>query len=447
MNNAKILWGEGLFLRPQHFQYQDSRTENQIKRALLAANPYAWGVRDIDLDIDSLKNGILRFNRISAIFPNGDFFIAPDIDQLPAPLALGGAVSDDGVSDFYLALNHLNAHGGNCANTPSESGQARYLVVSRDTTDLYTDAAEADIATLSQISYLKSENDNRDQFLTMPIARIRRTSSNSFEADPAFMPPSLSLRSAPNVFMMLRRQIDALLAKVEALYGFHREPNKNVIEFRSGDIASFWLLHTASSACATLTHLFRNPDTSPERLFQELLRLAGGLMTFSKGYTLNDLPGYDHMQPGPGFGRLDQILRDLLDTVISTRYFAISLSQPKPSFYAGHLDSDKIDSETAFYLSVTAAHPQSEIIESIPLRIKLGAPDDVEKLVLSAMSGVRLTHASQVPGAIPVRPGACYFALDAHGPLYERMLKAQSVMIYAPESYRDLAIELIAVTP
>lgn len=447
MNNAKILWGEGLFLRPQHFQRQDSYVEGQIRQAMLAANPFAWGVRDIDLDIDSLKNGILRFNRIAAIFPNGDFFIAPDIDQLPAPLALANAVSDDGTTDFHLALNHINTHGGNCTGNPSDSGLARYLIVPRDTADLYTDAAEADITTLSQISHLKSENDNRDQFLTMPIARVRRTSSNSFEVDPAFMPPSLSLRSAPNLFMMLRRQIDALLAKVEALYGFHREPSKNVIEFRSGDIASFWLLHTASSACATLTHLFRNPETSPERLFQELLRLAGGLMTFSKGYTLNDLPSYDHLQPGPGFWRIDQILRDLLDTVISTRYFAISLSQPKPSFYAGHLDSDKIDSETAFYLSVSAAHPQSEIIESIPLRIKLGAPDDVEKLVLSAMSGVRLTHASQVPGAIPVRPGACYFALDAHGPLYERMLKAQSVMIYAPESYRDLAIELIAITP
>lgn len=447
MNNAKILWGEGLFLRPQHFQRQDSHAEEQIKRALLTANPFAWGVRDVDLDIGSLKNGILRFNRISAIFPNGDFFVAPDIDQLPAPLALSAAAGDEGTTDFYLALNHLNKHGGNCAENLADSGQARYLVVQQDTADLYTDAAEADIATLSQISHLKSGNDNRDQFLSLPIARIRRTSSNGFEVDQAFLPPSLSLRSAPNLFMMLRRQIDALLAKVEALYGFHREPSKNVIEFRSGDIASFWLLHTASSACATLTHLFRNPDTSPERLFQELLRLAGGLMTFSKGYTLNDLPSYDHLQPGPGFWRLDQILRDLLDTVISTRYFAISLSQPKPSFYAGHLDSDKIDSETAFYLSITAAHPQSEIIESIPLRIKLGAPDDVEKLVLSAMSGVRLTHASQVPGAIPVRPGACYFALDAHGPLYERMLKAQSVMIYAPESYRDLAIELIAVTP
>ncbi|WP_265942648.1 type VI secretion system baseplate subunit TssK [Dechloromonas sp. A34] len=447
MNNAKILWGEGLFLRPQHFQQQDAHAEAMNRRTLLAANPFAWGVRDLDLDIDSLKSGVLRFNRIDAIFSNGDFFTAPDVDQLPPPLALDTAVAEEGATEFFLALHHVSPHGGNSTENTAGSGQARYLIVPHETHDLYTDAAEADIATLSKIAHLKSANEPRDQFLTLPLVRIRRTASNGFEVDSAFLPPSLSLRSAPGLYMLLRRQIDALLAKVDALYGFHREPSKNIIEFRSGDIASFWLLHTASSACATLTHLFRNPDTSPERLFQELLRLAGGLMTFSKACSLNDLPAYDHDQPGPCFARLDLILRELLDTVISTRYFAIALTQPKPAFHAGRLDSEKINAETAFYLSITATHPQSEIIESIPLRIKIGAPDDVEKLVLSAMSGVRLTHAAQVPAAIPVRPGACYFALDAHGPLYERMLKAQSVMIYAPESYRDLKIEMIAVTP
>lgn len=447
MKNAKILWGEGLFLRPQHFQQQDAHAEAMSRRTLLAANPYAWGVRDLELDLDSLKSGILRFNRIDAIFANGDFFTAPDVDQLPPPLALDPAVAEEGATEFFLALHHLNGHGGNCTESATDSGQARYLIIPRETPDLFTDAAEADIATLSKISHLKSANEPRDQFLTLPLVRIRRTSSNGFEVDAAFLPPAISLRSAPPLYMLLRRQIDALLAKVEALYGLHREPSKNVIEFRSGDIASFWLLHTASSACATLTHLFRNPETSPERLFQELLRLAGGLMTFSKGYSLNDLPSYDHAQPGPCFTRIEQILRELLDTVISTRYFAIALTLAKQAFYTGHLDSEKINTETAFYLGVTAAHPQSEIIESIPLRIKIGAPDDVEKLVLSAMSGVRLTHATQVPAPIPVRPGACYFALDAHGALYERMLKAQSVMIYAPESYRDLKIEMIAVTP
>lgn len=447
MTTAKILWGEGLFLRPQHFQQQDAHADAQLQRAMLTANPFAWGVRELVLDHHALKSGMLRFNRIDVVFANGDSFTAPDVDQLPPSLALDTALAEDSVREFCLALPLLDIHGRNCTADITDTGLARYLIVTRETGDLYTDASSAEISTLSKISLLKGNDEARDRFLSMAVVRIRRTASGGFETDPAFIPPSISLSSAPALYQMLQRHIDALLAKVEALYGFHREPSKNVIEFRSGDIASFWLLHTASSACATLTHFLHNPAISPERLFQELLRLAGGLMTFSKGHTLNELPRYDHAHPGPCFAALDQVLRDLLDTVISTRYFSIALSQPKPAFFAGHLDSEKIDSGTAFYLAVSAAHPQSEIIESIPLRLKIGAPDDVEKLVLSAMSGIRISHAAQVPAAIPVRPGASYFALDAHGPLYERMLKAKSAMIYAPESYRDLKIELIAVTP
>jgi type VI secretion system protein ImpJ len=445
MPNSKILWGEGLFLRPQHFQQQDNYTEGLSRQTLLTSNPFAWGVRELELDNDALRSGILRFNRIDVIFQNGETLNAPDVDVLPTPIALQNCVSDEGPTEFYIAIHHLSPHGGNCVETETET-KARYLIDAKETFDLYTDAAEANISTLRKIALVKSSHDPRDQYLTLPATRIRKTSSNGFEVDPNFLPPSISLNSAPLLLAMLRRLIDALLAKADALYGFHREPSKNIIEFRSGDIASFWLLHTVSSSCAALTHLFRNVQLSPERLFQELLRLAGGLMTFSKGYTLNDLPAYDHTQPSPCFTKLDSILRELLDTVISTKYFAIALSQTKPAFYSGHLDSEKIAGDTAFFLSISASHSQSEIIESIPLRIKLGAPDDVEKLVLSAMSGVRLTHAAQVPAAIPVRPGACYFSLDAHGPLYERMLKAQSVMIYAPESYQDLKIELIAVT-
>jgi len=65
--------------------------------------------------------------------------------------------------------------------------------------------------------------------------------------------------------------------------------------------------------------------------------------------------------------------------------------------------------------------------------------------VLSAMPGIRLVHAPQVPAAVPVRPGTYYFALEPRGALYERMLQAQAVAIYAPQGWNDLTIELIAV--
>ena len=73
------------------------------------------------------------------------------------------------------------------------------------------------------------------------------------------------------------------------------------------------------------------------------------------------------------------------------------------------------------------------------------APDDVEKFVLSALPGVRLQYSPQPPAAIPVRPETCYFSLESKGPMFERMLKAQSISIYAPEGLRELKLELLAV--
>ena len=50
------------------------------------------------------------------------------------------------------------------------------------------------------------------------------------------------------------------------------------------------------------------------------------------------------------------------------------------------------------------------------------------------------------PPAIPIRAGACYFAIDSKSQLYDRMLQAQSVTIYAPAGIPDMQLDLIAVT-
>lgn len=447
MRPAKILWGEGLFLRPQHFQQQDGYHESLARDALLVAQPLGWGVRELQIDGDALSRGIFRINRIDAILPDGESYIAPDRDLLPAPLQLEESRMGRDGSVLHLAVHHLREHGANAGTEGDDACATRFIIASAERNDLYTDAAAAEIATLRKQGQIRCSGDPLEQFVTLPLARLRTNAANAFELDPLFIPPAVALRSSPVLQQRLQRLLDTLQAKVGALYGFHREPSKNVIEFRSGDIASFWLLHTVSSAYGALVHLQQNPSLHPERLFQELLRLAGGLMTFSKALTLDDLPAYEHGNPGEGFARLDQILRDLLETVISTRYFAIALTESRAGYHIGRLDSDKVTAETALYLAVSAAQPLAELIESVPVRMKVGAPDDVDKLVLSAMSGVKLVHAAQVPPAIPVRPGACYFALDARSSLYERMLKSRSVTIYAPSGYQDLKLELIAVMP
>ncbi len=443
---SKVLWGEGLFLRPQHFQQQDQYHENRLHEIASALHPYAWGVASLKLDREVLANNTLRLTELSLIFQDGEIVKAPDVDNLPEAIDLSDIPLSQQTITYFAALPSLKGFGGNTASVDEPDNSARYAQSKLETPDLFTKAAKAELSYLKKTLRLVSELEPRESYVSFPLLRLRRISTGGFEVDPAFIPPSLSIRSAPVLFVQLRRLMDALQAKVNALYGHHREPSKNIIEFRSGDISSFWLLHTASSAFASLTHYFHHPVLHPERLYEQLLGLAGALMTYSKNYSLVDLPIYKHQDPGPCFAKLDSIIRELLDTVISSKYFSIALSEIKPSYYHGMLDSGKINDKTAFYLAVGADLTAIELVDMVPIRFKIGAPDDVDKFVLSAMPGVKLVHSPHVPGALPVRPDTYYFALENKGPLYERMLQAQSISIYVPSGIHDLKLELLAIT-
>lgn len=444
--SSKVLWGEGLFLRPQHFQRQDAYHEWRVAEGLRALHPYAWGVRRVAVDAGGLSSGVLRMDELSLVFPDGEFLTAPGEDLLPPPVSLASVPSQVVEVTFHAAIAPMRPQAGNAAmDEAGDNGSVHYRQVAAEATDLYTQAATAEVSFLKRSVRLLGEHEPRDHLVSVPVCRLRRNAAGVFELDSRFMPPCLTIQAAPALGAMLRRLLDMLQAKVDALYGFHREPSRHVIEFRSGDVASFWLLHTASAACASLLHLRQHPGLHPERLYQRMLELAGALMTFSKAHTLADLPAYAHPSPEMAFTSLEGVIRELLETVISTRFFSIALLETKPSFHLGRLDSEQITAGTAFYLGVTAAVPAAELVEAVPLRFKLGAPDDVDKLVLSAMAGIRLVHAAQVPAAIPVRPGALYFALEGRGPLFERMLQAQSISIYTPAGIQNLQLELIAL--
>jgi type VI secretion system protein ImpJ len=266
--SAKVLWGEGLFLRPQHFQRQDAYHEDRLAEMARALHPYAWGLRSARFDASALANGMLRAIEMTAVFPDGELYNAPHGDELPPPVALTAL---DGVSEavFYLAIHPLKAIGGNYRDgQAAASFDTRYTHDNAPAPDLYTGATTAELTYLRKDVRLISEFEPRDELLAIPVARVRRTASAGYELDTSFIAPSLSLTASGALHEQLRRLLDALQAKVNALYGFHREPSKNIIEFRSGDVASFWLLHTANEAYATLSHLFHHPQLHPERLFQ-----------------------------------------------------------------------------------------------------------------------------------------------------------------------------------
>lgn len=77
--SAKILWGEGLFLRPQHFQRQDAYHESRLHATAQMIQPYGWGIRHAQFDTDALASGVLRATELSLFFPDGELYFAPQV--------------------------------------------------------------------------------------------------------------------------------------------------------------------------------------------------------------------------------------------------------------------------------------------------------------------------------------------------------------------------------
>ena len=446
----KVLWGEGLFLRPQHFQIQDTYHEQRLNHTIRATLPYAYGMQKLQFDEVQLSTHVLALEYIDMIWQDGEIYQAPAQDLLPAPVLLD-ELNLRGEMLVYLALPILQANKKNIADE-QQTQSSRYHSHLVETHDLFTTSTPAEITLLRRRAEFKlleahmQPGQELDGFLYLPIGKLKRQSSGVFELDRKFIPPILQVEASETLLSNLKRTLNIIRAKIKTIQTNNRENEQKLIEFRSGDIVSFWLVNALNTAHAGLNHLLQHPQIHPERLFFELLRLAGSLLTFSTAYEVEHLPQYQHQQLQESFQQLDLILRDLLDTIISSRYISIALKEIRPSYWLGSLESDKITRDTRLYVAVSSSMMQThELIQIVPLRFKIGSTVDVEQRVVAALPAIPLHHLMQVPTAIPVRSGVSYFEIEAHHELYQRMLDSESICIYIPAGFQDISIELIAV--
>lgn len=446
--SSKVLWAEGLTLDAQHFQQLDLYHESRLRHIAAAINPFAWGVQSARWSLEGVASNSLYAKALTLIFKDGEIYQAPLSDELPLAIDLSKLPADEQSFVFYAALPAVKAHGGNLSGGTSRRDDTRYVPFDAETPDLYTDALISNVSYMRKALRLLSHLDVRDAYHCIPVVKVRRKADSTFEIDPLFMAPSLSVDVDPVMRDMLRGLLGKLSAKAEALYRLQRQPRGHAVEAHSGDVSSFWMLNTVSAANASLAHLGKSGYCHPERLFDKLTELAGGLMAFSRKYVVADLPGYDHEDPAPGFFRLDTVIRDLLDTVMSSRYVVIPLTvdNGRGQYHHGKIDAALMDRRAGLYLAVTANMPALNLVAEVPRQLKVASPNDIDALIRSAMPGLHLVHMPQVPMEVPVRPNAYYFSIDSRGEMYEALIKAQAIAIFAPSTITELRLELFAIT-
>ncbi|MBL3589277.1 MAG: type VI secretion system baseplate subunit TssK, partial [gamma proteobacterium endosymbiont of Lamellibrachia anaximandri] len=84
----KIIWSEGMFLRPHHFQQHDRYLENLLESRCAPLRAYGWGIRELSIDQDLLTQGKLSVSRCKGVLPDGTPFDIPGEDTPPPILEI-----------------------------------------------------------------------------------------------------------------------------------------------------------------------------------------------------------------------------------------------------------------------------------------------------------------------------------------------------------------------
>jgi len=443
MKTEQPLWGRGIMVSPQHFQQQVAYAAWSAECIARMGLSEPWGVINVAFEPEALKLGRLHARHLHLRFQDGTLIDTDNTDALPPVLTLESELQDRVV---VLALPLLRANGGNCLK-PDEVAErpVRYRQRWRDVRNAFGDDTRQ-IAVLKPELTLRFDHQNNSDYLTCPVARLQQDSQGNWVLDKTWLPPLLALQGSRWLLTQLDQLMTQLRARLGRLMAMRRESNERMADFAVADVSLFWLLNALNSAEPVLGQFLRQPQCPPERLYPELARLAGSLLTFSLEHQVSAIPAWQHEQLNMVFPPLFNLLSDLLEASLPSRVVAIELEHDaRLRFWQARLHDPRLREGADYYLSVRSPIPVARLHEQLPRQCKVGSPDLVRSIVNSSRVGIPLIPLRHVPAAIPLRLENQYFSLDVSHPQATEMLQGGTCMFYVPGMLGEPELELFAV--
>jgi type VI secretion system protein ImpJ len=444
---SRVVWSEGMFLAPHHFQQQRRYFEDSIHFSTEALRFEPYGFAGCSLDAEALRNGTLSLQHARGMFPDGLVFQMPDYDPLPEARAIADLFppTREKVTVFLVIPEHDPA-GPNCAESQDRETRVRYLAETRPVRDETTGGDEKPVQIGRKNFSLLLDTESSEGLLGMPVAVIMRDGAGHFVFDPDFIPPLTTIAASERMMHLLLRLIEILDDKSSGLFSESPATAKNSwAEYSTRDVAQFWLLHTVNSALAPLREAYAGHRAHPEQVYIEMLRLAGSLCTFAMESHPRDLPLYRHTDLAGCFGALDHHIRVHLETVAPINVISLPISKSADCYYEGAIGDQRCLDNARWIFSIRCSSGDVEVMSKTPRLVKVCSKLFVPKLVERALPGMTLTHMSAPPPAISARIGAHHFSIDRSGPCWDHIVQTRQVGIYIPDELPDPEIELLVI--
>ena len=435
---SKVVWSEGLFLRPHHLQQSDRYVEHLVDSRTAQITPYPWGFSEIEIDRDLAQQNKFGLRRAAGIMPDGTPFRIPDDSPLPTAIAAPEAASGL-VVWLTLPMAQPNTRE---VDDPSSESNSRYVV----NAELLIDSAskmqieeDVDMA-VPRLSYVIRKTP-RPGFVSMPCARIVDVTDKAIIYDERFAPPVLIVSAYPTIMGWLDRVIGWVETKLEELARFASDP-------RSGSgmqSVDYFILQMLNRQIPALQHMKGSKYVHPERLYVELLRLAGELATYStKERRAREYPSYDHDNLDTTFAPVLADIQRFLSVDISRAIRLEIVEKATNAFLATVTDRNLFRAST-FVLEVAARRPLTDIQTQFPALFKVGPNTRMNEIVQAHLPGIALMHVPTPPAQIRAISSHVYFILDRMSPLWPEFSTASGIGMHFSGDWPGLELTLWVV--
>ena len=433
---SKVIWSEGMFLQPQHFQQHDRYLERLIEARARPTLPYGWGFTTLELDEAALAMGKLALTTASGLFPDGTPFDFPATHLTPTPLEIPADTRDR----LIVLAVPLSRRGGREAEADQDEpgSLARFNVAKVEVPDV-TDAGSAPIQVGQLRLRLLLETEATDAYACIGVARVlERRADNTLVLDRQYIPPTLAARSSRPLASCCDELHGLLHQRGEELAAQLGQPGHGGV----AEIADFLLLATVNRYQPVFAHLRQVAPLHPERLFTAMLALAGDLATFSRdNRRVPDYGDYRHDNLEQCYAPLMADLRAALSMVLHRSAVAIPLQDKKYGVRIAVLPDRTLLKGASFVLAVNAQMPSETLRARFPGHVKIGPVERLRDLVNLALPGIGLRSMPIAPRQIPYHAGFHYFELERSGELWTQLQRSGGLAMHIAGDFPGLELE------
>lgn len=441
MSQHKVIWQEGMLLRPQHFQQNDRYFDLQLKVRTQKLASYAWGFFELEIDRQSLNIGKLVLSKASGVLPDGSLF---DLGAERQPLALD-VPPNTGNTPVYLALPLVTGNHIESRRPDQQDVLARYTAFDEEVAD--SNAGDTSVSQVStgrpDFRLLLGEGQSDQAYVRIKLCEVLDTNPDGvISLDPEFSPTYVNFQASGYLLSCLKEVISMLAHRGDILAERIRATGK----VGGAEVGDFMMLQLINRYEPILRHHLGVEQVHPEQIYRELVGLLGELATFSSESKRPRLDGhYLHSDQGMSFRKLMDAIRQVLSMVLEQHAIEMLLQQRQYGIQVSPLHDHKLLGSSSFVLAASAQCDSEELRQRLPAHLKVGPVERIRQLVNLHLPGFKVKPLPVAPRQIPFHSGKTYFALELSSEELAQLERSGGFAFHVSGEFTGLELKFWAI--